>query len=170
MATLKARQREILVVVLLAMVVWLRQLMVGEMNEEIKSLASPTGLPAKRIALAKLRQAEADAKDVAARMDAIRRQPLPGVNLAATMERFHNDRRLPATRARLTPRPPGILEGGLTEESVEAVVSSMTLDEVIEYLGALEMLGPGLRVRTLRMQKTADTLSLTLVIAALRPL
>lgn len=167
MALLRARQREILVVVLLLAIVWLRQLMVGEMNEEIQKLTA--GLPAKRQTLAKVRQAEQDAKDVAARLDEIRRQPLPGVNLASTLERFHRDRQIPVARSRLNPRPATQLEGGITEESVEATVTAMTLDEVVEYLSALEQLGPSLRVRTLRMQKVQDTLTLTLVASALRP-
>lgn len=169
MTFFRARQREILVILLLMLVVWLRQLMVGEMNDEIQRLASPGGLPAKRALLAKVRQAERDAKDVGARLDAIRRQPLPGLNLAATLERFHRDRGIPPSRSRLTPRPMQPLESGLQEESVDVMVSSMTLDEVIEYLTALEQLGPSLRLRTLRMQKTVDTLSLTMVVGAIRP-
>lgn len=169
MAFLRVRQREILVVVLLACVVWVRQLMVGEMNEEIQRLASPSGLPAKRLLLAKVRQAEQDAREVAKRLEDIRRQPLPGVNLASTLERFHRDRQIQPARSRLNPRPAQPLEMGLNEESVEVTVTSMTLEEVIEYLSALEQLGPALRIRVLRMQKTQDTLGLTMVVAALRP-
>lgn len=167
MAFLKARQRELLVLALILAVIWVRQLMVGEMNDEIAKLAM--GLPAKRTLLAKVKQAEVDAKDVAHRLDEIRRQPLPGVNLASTLERFHTQRNLPAGRARLTPKPQSQLEGQITEESVDVMVTSMTLDEVVEYLSALEALGPSLRVRVLRMTKTQDTLSLNLTVSALRP-
>lgn len=167
MAFLKARQREAIVLALILAVVWLRQLMVGEMNEEIGKLAS--GLPAKRTVLAKVKQAEADAQDVAKRLDEIRRQPLPGVNLASTLERFHQQRNLPAGRARLTPKPQSQLEGQIVEESVEVTVTAMTLDEVVEYLSALEALGPAIRVRVLRMTKTQDTLTLNLTVSALRP-
>ena len=169
MAFLRSRQREILVLVLLALVLWVRQLIVGEMTEEIKNLASTNGLPAKRQMLAKVKQAEADARDVGTRLDAIRKQPLPGLNLAGTLERFHRDRSIQPSRSRISPRPAQGLEAGLTEESVEVTVSAMTLEEVVEYLAAMEQLGPSLRVRTLKMQKTADTLTLSMVVAALRP-
>ena len=168
MAFLRARQREILVVVVLALVIWVRQLLVGEMSEEINRLASPGGLPAKRQMLAKVRQAERDAQDVSARLDAIRRQPLPGLNLASTLERFHQTRGI-QSRSRLSPRASQVLEGGVTEESVDVTVNTMTLEEVVEYLSQLEQLGPSLRLRMMRLQKTTDTLTLTLVVAALRP-
>ena len=167
MAFLRARQREVLVGLLLIVVIYVRQLMVGEMNDEIQRLA--TGLSAKRTLLAKVKQAEQDAKDVAKRLDEIRRQPLPGVNLASTLERFHHDRQIPPARSRLNPRPQQQMEGQIVEESVEATVTAMTLDEVVDYLSGLESLGPSLRVRMLRMQKTQDTLTLTLTVSALRP-
>ena len=169
MAFLRARQREIAVVVVLVLVIWVRQLMVGEMYEEINKLASAQGLPAKRQTLAKVKQAEKDAQDVSTRMDAIRRQPLPGVNLAATMERFHSQRQIPPSRSRLAPRAAQAVEGGLTEESLDVTVNAMTLEEVVEYLASLEQLGPSIRLRTMKMQKTNDTLTLSLVVAALRP-
>jgi hypothetical protein len=168
-ATLKGRQREILVVVLLACVLWLRQMMVGEMTDEIAKLASPTGVPAKRNMLAKVRQAEKDAVDFASRMDAIRRQPIQGLSLPAMLERFHQGRGIQPVRMRLVPRPSVRQENNLMEESVDVSVSQMALDEVTDYLAQLEQQGPSLRVRSLKMNKVGDTANLSLVVSALRP-
>lgn len=167
-ATLRARQREVLVVLGLLVVILARQMMVGEMEAEIGRLASPQGLPARQALATKVEQALRDAQDVKVRQDAIRQSPLPGANLASTLERFHSDRKLPPARARLTPRSALPLDGGMQEESVEVMITGMVLDEVIEYMQALEILGPSIRVRGLRLQKQGDTLTMTTTVAALK--
>jgi hypothetical protein len=167
-ATLRARQREVLAVVLLIVVILVRQMMVGEMEAEIARLVSPQGLPA-RIALAtKVEQALRDAQDVKTRQDAIRESPLRKANLASTLEELHQMKKLPVARARLTPRISQSLDGGMQEESVEVMITGMVLVEVIEYMQDLEKLGPSIRVRGLRLQKQSDTLTMTMTVAALR--
>lgn len=167
-ATMRTRQREVMAVVLLGLVIWLRQMMVGEMTAEIERLGSPSGLPARRQLLGKVEQAALDAAEVKKRQDAIRQFPLPGANLASTLERLHGQRGLPSSRSRLTPRSAQSLDGGMQEESVELMITEMVLEETIEYMQALETLGPAIRIRAMRLQKSADTLTLTMTVAALK--
>lgn len=164
---LTSYRREALVGLLGVFVFWaLHSTFVGGARAEIETVRRDLELRDRL--RARVRKCLIDARSVATVVKGIQGAPLPASTLAATLERFHRDLRLGMDRARLVPRGSKPLEGGFQEESVEVVINGMSLDELIRYLQGIEGLGASVRLRTLRIQKSADTAVLNLVVASLR--
>ena len=171
MPVVRVYQRELMALGLAIVVVWFfRTVVLGEMKDEIRELSAPAGVPAKRELMNKVLAAERDAKTIASQLDAIRRYPLPGVNLASTLERFGQEHSFRPPRARLIPRNSQELDGSIQEEMVDVAVNEVSLQEIIQYLSGMETLGPSVRLRSVKIQKTGDTATLMLTVAALKVL
>lgn len=169
MKFVRAHFIEVMVGVLILLVLWAyRSLVVGEMQDEIRKISAPEGLPAKRKIVKKLRRMEQDARTVDSRLNEIRLSPMSGQSLATILERFHRERGLPRDRARIAPRGVQTLEGNLQEEQADVLTQGMSLSDVIQYLTGMETLSPVVRIRSLKIQKTSDTATLMLTVGSVR--
>jgi hypothetical protein len=165
----KKHQRELLVGLLVSVALYaFSSLVLGDLEQRLSVLSRSDGLPARSALVAKVRRAEADARAAAARMDAIRAAPLTGPNLPSTLERLFREPRYTRIRPSLFPRTPQPLTEGIQQEEVDVTINALSLAELIDVLTQLETLGPAVRIRSLRIQKYVDTVTLMMTVAALR--
>lgn len=163
----RGHRKELIAAGVAIVVLWiLRSLLLGNLRSEIEQLEA--ALPARRALLTRVQASERDARTVDAKLESLRKYPLPALSLAAALEKFDRERGPELPRARLAPRGVQPLGANLQEESVEVMLPGLTLSEMVQYISGVETLSPTIRLRSVKILKTGETATLTLVVASLR--